>query len=206
MNNQAAEKIIRSLEETSTVVRKLPPRLILAAAELVKACFDNGGKLLICGNGGSAADAQHIACELQVKLDHERKALPAVALTTNSSILTAAANDFGFGIAFSRQVEALGRSRDVLWAISTSGNSPNIIEALKVAKSAGIDTIGFLGGDGGEALALCDLAIVADSNVTQKIQEAHITAAHILCGLIEIYYVADPPAEKPADEHRELHD
>ncbi len=195
MADQAENDIIRSLEETASVVRNLSPSVIREVVNLVIRCFDREGKLLLCGNGGSAADAQHIACELQVKLAYNRKALPAIALTVNSSILTAASNDFGFETAFSRQVEALGRPGDVLWVISTSGNSSNILEALKIAKSSGMDTIGFLGGDGGGALSLCDLALVARSISTQKIQEAHITAAHIICGLIERYYLPGPPAD-----------
>lgn len=148
----------------------------------------NNGKILFCGNGGSAADSQHLAAELVVRLrgTFNRQAIPAIALTVNPSILTAAANDFGFKKIFSRQVEALGNSNDVLVAISTSGNSVNIIEATKAARKKNIPVIGFLGGSGGKLASIVDLPIIIPSHVTARIQEAHILIGHIICQLVEV--------------------
>ncbi len=144
-----------------------------------------GRKILIAGNGGSAADAQHFAAELAGKFVHVRKGLPAIALTTNSSIITAIGNDFGYEHVFSRQVEGLGRKSDILVGISTSGNSLNLIYAMKVAKENGLITVGLLGRDGGHMINLCDLKLVVPSQSTQHIQEAHIMIIHELCSLID---------------------
>jgi D-sedoheptulose 7-phosphate isomerase len=159
---------------------------ILKAADAMMNAFAKKKKLLICGNGGSAADAQHIAAELVIRMTKaNRPALPALALTTDTSCLTAAGNDIGFENVFSRQVEALGSEGDVLIAISTSGKSENINRACKAAKERGMIVLGFLGRDGGACKALVDVPIVIPSNDTQRIQEGHIVAAHILCGIIE---------------------
>lgn len=144
-----------------------------------------GKKILIAGNGGSAADAQHFAAELAGKFVHERRGLPVIALTTNSSIITAIGNDFGYEYVFSRQVEGLGRQGDIFIGISTSGNSLNLIGALNVAKENGLTTIGLLGKDGGQMKNLCDLKLIAPSQSTQHIQEAHIMIIHALCSLID---------------------
>jgi D-sedoheptulose 7-phosphate isomerase len=144
-----------------------------------------GKKLLICGNGGSAADSQHIAAELVGRFSMERKALPAIALTTDTSILTAVANDYSFDKIFERQVEALGEEGDVLIGISTSGNSPNVINAVNKAKEKGLLTVGFLGKDGGKLASLCEHAFVVKSHSTPRIQEVHITLGHVLCDFIE---------------------
>ncbi len=144
-----------------------------------------GGKILIAGNGGSAADAQHFAAELAGKFVHERKGLPAVALTANSSIITAIGNDFGYEYVFSRQVEGLGQPGDVFIGISTSGNSPNIINALNTAREMGLTTVGLLGKDGGQVKDFCDLKLIVPSHNTQHIQEAHIMLIHELCSLID---------------------
>ena len=150
-------------------------------------CINDGGKILLCGNGGSAADAQHFAGELVVRLssDYTRGALPAITLSSNDYVLTACANDFGFEQVFSRQIEALGKPEDVLLCISTSGNSPNLIEAVKKAKEKKMKTIGLLGKDGGRMAKLVDFSLVVPSQKTQRIQEAHITICHILTSLIE---------------------
>lgn len=144
-----------------------------------------GNKLMICGNGGSAADSQHIAAELTGRFIKDRPPLAAMALSTDSSALTCIANDYSFDEVFSRQVQGLGRAGDCLLAISTSGNSKNVIRAVEVAKGLGIFTIGLLGRDGGALKDLCDLAIVVDSLTTARIQEAHIFIGHTLCGGIE---------------------
>jgi D-sedoheptulose 7-phosphate isomerase len=159
---------------------------ILKAVDTLIRAFNNKKKVLICGNGGSAADAQHIATELVIRMTKaNRPALPAIALTTDSSMLTAGGNDLGFENIFARQIEALGAQGDVLIAISTSGKSENVNRAVTEAKKRGMSVIGFLGKDGGTAKGIVDVPIVIPSNDTQRIQEGHITVAHILCGIIE---------------------
>jgi D-sedoheptulose 7-phosphate isomerase len=160
---------------------------ILAAAEQIAFCFQQGGKLLLCGNGGSAADAQHLAAEFVSVLTQSflRPGLPAMALTTDSSILTASANDFGFEGIFSRQVQALGRAGDVLLGLSTSGNSENVIRAICCAREHGIFTIVLTGESGGKMAGLANLAIRVPSAVTAHIQESHLMIGHILCDLSE---------------------
>ncbi len=144
-----------------------------------------GRKLLLCGNGGSAADAQHIAGELVGRFQLERRPLPAIALTTDTSVLTAVANDYSFEEVFKRQVEALGEKGDVLIAISTSGNSKNVVKAVEKAREKGLLTVGFLGRDGGVLKSLCHRSLVVKSNSTPRIQEVHITIGHVLCDFIE---------------------
>jgi D-sedoheptulose 7-phosphate isomerase len=144
-----------------------------------------GGKLLIAGNGGSAADAQHIAGEFISRLMFDHAPLPAIALTTDSSAMTATANDYGYERVFERQVLGLGRKGDVFLGISTSGNSPNVLRALAAAREMGIVTLGFSGADGGKMADLCDMRLAAPSAWTPVIQQVHITAAHIYCALIE---------------------
>ncbi|MFI5252833.1 MAG: SIS domain-containing protein [Bacteroidota bacterium] len=159
---------------------------ILKAVDAMINAFNKKKKVLICGNGGSAADAQHIAAELVIRMTKpNRPALAAIALTTDTSCLTAGGNDIGFDNVFSRQVEALGADGDVLIAITTSGKSENINRAIKQAKANGMVVIGFLGKDGGTSKNLVDIPIIIPSNDTQRIQEGHITVAHILCGIIE---------------------
>ncbi len=155
----------------------------LAAA--VRAAWDGGGRLLVCGNGGSAADAQHIVAELVGRFERDRPGWPALALTVNTSVLTAVANDHGFAAVFARQVEALGRPGDVLLAISTSGRSPNCLAAVAAARERGLVTAGFTGGDGGELTAAVDIPLVAPAAVTARIQEIHILWGHLLCALLE---------------------
>ena len=155
------------------------------AAALVCARLRAGNKLLLCGNGGSAADAQHWAGELVSRFNYDRPGLAAVALTTDSSNLTAIGNDYGYERVFSRQVEALGQPGDVLFALSTSGRSPNILAALVAARARGLATVGFTGAGGGDMAALCDLIIRAPSTATPAIQEVHEVLGHIICGMIE---------------------
>jgi D-sedoheptulose 7-phosphate isomerase len=179
------EKIRRQLEEGSQTIRKLRAAEIEAAARLTADALKSGKKVLLCGNGGSAADSQHIAAELVGRFRKERAPLPAIALTTDTSILTALTNDLGGDIIFSRQVEALGGVGDVLIALSTSGTSPNILKAAGAARKKRMKVVGFTGSNGAKLKGLCDACVMVDSSDTPRIQEAHITAAHIMCGLIE---------------------
>jgi D-sedoheptulose 7-phosphate isomerase len=158
---------------------------IYAIAETIARAFRNGGKLLIAGNGGSAADAQHIAGEFLSRLNFDRNPLPAIALTTDTSVLTAIGNDYGFDRAFERQVRGLGRPGDVFLAISTSGRSPNVLAALKVAREIGLTTVGFTGEGPRDMVADCDHCLAAPSGETPLIQQIHIVAAHAICGLVE---------------------
>ncbi len=158
---------------------------VARAARLIIEAMRADNKLLIFGNGGSAADAQHIAAELAFKMGRERAALPALALTTDSSLLTAISNDRSFDFIFARQLQALGRKGDVALAISTSGNSPNILAAIKQAHLMEIMTIGLLGNSGGQAAGLVDLALIVPHHDTPRIQEVHIAVSHIICQLIE---------------------
>jgi D-sedoheptulose 7-phosphate isomerase len=158
---------------------------VARAAQMIVDSMRAGGKLLIFGNGGSAADAQHIAAELAFKMGRERAALPALALTTDTSLLTAISNDRSFDYVFARQIQAVGRKGDVALAISTSGNSPNVIEAVKQAREMEIATVGLLGAGGGRLAPLVDLALVVPHSDTPRIQEVHIAASHIICQLIE---------------------
>lgn len=158
---------------------------VARAAGMVISCLESGGKLLILGNGGSAADAQHIAAELVNRLNHDRPPAAAIALTTDSSILTSIGNDLGFEQLFERQVRALGRAGDLVLAISTSGNSVNVLRAVRAARALELKTIALTGRDGGELASIADLALIVHTQSTQRIQETHITIGHILCDLIE---------------------
>jgi D-sedoheptulose 7-phosphate isomerase len=162
------------------------PQTFEQTLDIWERAIRRGGKLLFFGNGGSAADAQHIAAELIVRYKVDRSAIAAVALTTDSSILTACANDIGYESVFSRQIEALAAEGDVAVGISTSGNSPNVLSALREARKRKVATTGLTGGDGGRMRAICDTLIVAPSQVTARIQEAHIMIAHMLCKALEI--------------------
>jgi D-sedoheptulose 7-phosphate isomerase len=180
--------LLRSgLDEHMEVFGRLAPlaSTLEETARLIVASLSQGGKLLLCGNGGSAADSQHIAAELSGRFVKDRRPLAAVALSTDTSALTCIANDYGFDEVFSRQVTALGRKGDCLLAISTSGNSRNVLRAAEAARAAGICIIGLLGRDGGALRALCDVAIVVPSATTARIQEAHIFIGHTLCAMLE---------------------
>ena len=158
---------------------------ISSSAQLCIDCLNNGGKIILFGNGGSAADAQHIAAELVGRYKIERLGLPAIALTTDTSAMTAIANDYGFLHIFDRQVKALAQKGDVVIGISTGGTSANVVNALISANDIGCKTIGFSGKDGGEFITLCDVNLLVDSNDTPRIQEMHILIGHTLCHLIE---------------------
>lgn len=155
------------------------------ASQLAVEVLMQGNKILLCGNGGSAADAQHIAAELTGRYKNERRGLPCIALTTDTSALTAISNDYGYDRVFDRQVEALAKKGDLLIGISTSGNSGNIISALTLAKSLGCQTIGFSGRDGGKMNEVCDINLIVPSDNTPRIQEMHILFGHTLCQIID---------------------
>lgn len=159
--------------------------LISEVGARLRQCIQQGGKVLLCGNGGSAADSQHIAAEIVGRFKKERKGLPAIALTTDTSILTSVGNDYGYDYIFARQVEALCRPEDVLIGLTTSGNSANVVRAIEAANSIGATTIGMTGGSGGKLNALCRHNIVVPSSVTARIQEAHIFIGHCLCEILE---------------------
>ena len=188
--------IKQSMAETQATIAmaQADAALIDAAAHAAHACIQalqSGKKILLCGNGGSAADAQHIAAELVSRFNYDRPGLPAVALTTDSSALTAIGNDYGYEKLFARQLEALGQAGDVLIAISTSGNSPNVLKALECAKAKGIASIGLTGASGGKMAPQCDIALRMPSSSTPRIQECHIMFGHILCQLIEDHFFKD---------------
>jgi D-sedoheptulose 7-phosphate isomerase len=158
---------------------------IIEITTLIIDSLKKDGKVMLFGNGGSASDSQHIAAELIGRFKKDRNALPAIALTTNTAIITSLANDYGYEIVFSKQIEALGRKNDVAIGISTSGKAKNVAQAIKQAKKMDIKTIALTGGDGGELAKLADVSLVVPSMVTARIQEAHITIGHIVCEIIE---------------------
>jgi len=159
--------------------------IIIRVAEELLACLRRGNKILLCGNGGSAADAQHVAAEIVGRYTRERKGWPAIALTTDTSILTAVGNDYGYEKIFARQVEALATAGDVVVGISTSGNSPNVLLALDEARKIGCKTIGFTGGSGGRLSGVCDVCFTAPAKKTPNIQELHMVVWHAVCDWVE---------------------
>ncbi len=182
------ELIVRELTESAELKKVVAEKLadtIAEAARIIIDAFKAGGKVFLIGNGGSAADAQHIASELVGRFQMERKALPAIALTTDTSTLTSLANDYGYDAIFSRQLEALASAGDVLIAITTSGTSPNILKAIETARSKGVPVIALTGEKGKQSVGVADLVIAVPSANTQRIQEAHITIGHIICHLVE---------------------
>ena len=182
---------IRSVLEDETI-----HNAVVRAAEITAIAM-RSGKLLVCGNGGSAADSQHLVAEFVSRLDVDRRALRAIALTTDSSILTAIGNDFSYDNVFERQVEALGTTGDALLAISTSGNSRNCLKALRLARDMGLHTIAFTGNDGGEMAKIADVNVIIPSSVTRNIQEAHLMLEHIFCMVVERFYFGPEFGSKP---------
>lgn len=182
--------LLEQLEQTSMVIDfiknddNLLNVMLEVAAECIK-CLGSGGKLLLAGNGGSAADAQHIAGELVSKFAFDRPGLPAIALTTDTSVITAIGNDYGYEKVFERQIQALGNLGDIFFAYSTSGNSKNIVTALREAKKRGLITVGVTGNNEGAMNEFCDYVIKVPSKSTPKIQEGHLVIGHLLCGIIE---------------------
>jgi D-sedoheptulose 7-phosphate isomerase len=184
MNNHIAESIEQHIE----VARTLQSRSADRIAEIAKLLIDTvkrGGTIFWCGNGGSAADSQHLAAELIGRFKRERRAIGSIALTTDTSVLTAIGNDYSYADVFKRQVEGLVRSGDVLIGISTSGNSENVVSAMRAAKARGAKTVALLGRDGGKLKGECDYSLIVPSTDTARIQEGHIMVGHILCDLIE---------------------
>ncbi|MBP0464344.1 SIS domain-containing protein [Roseomonas sp. PWR1] len=187
---EEAARFAAMMEEGAALRRRLASEAAGTLIAVVDACetaIRAGGRLFFCGNGGSAADAQHLATELLVRLRSsvERPSWPAIALTLDPTALTAGGNDYGFEEVFARPLSGLGRAGDVLFGITTSGKSPNVLRALETARGMGIATVGLLGGDGGPARALCDHALVVPSSVTARIQEAHIALGHAVMELLE---------------------
>ncbi|MDT4954618.1 MAG: D-sedoheptulose 7-phosphate isomerase [Acidobacteriota bacterium] len=184
--NERIESIVAASLEVKRSYFAEHASAVHQAARMIADCFSAGGKLLLCGNGGSSADAQHIAGEFVNRfLPQERRALPAIALSTDGGVLTCIANDTGFENVFARQIEALGMRGDVCLAITTSGNSPNIIAAIEQARVKEMKVIGLLGRGGGRCASICDLALVVPSEDTQRIQETHNLIGHIICELVE---------------------
>ncbi len=182
------ERIAQDIRDAISVkeaVLKDQLALIEKAANVTAQCLRAGHKLIFFGNGGSASDSQHLAAEFVGRYEKERRALPAIALTTDTSILTAVGNDYGFERIYERQIEALGQKGDVAFAISTSGNSPNVLAAVAKARSLGIYTIGFTGRDGGKIKDKVDLAFIVPSHKTSRIQETHILVGHIICERVD---------------------
>lgn len=191
----ASKRIAATLRESTEAQAQAARTLgkpLLKAADAVERAIRSGGKVLLCGNGGLAAHAQHIAAEFVGRFECERGGWPAIALTADTSTLTALVNDYPPEFLFSRQVRALGRSGDVLLAFSASGNSPNVLEAVKAARELGIYTVGFAGAHGGKLAPLCDLALCAPSNRTARIQEVHLSLCHALCEVVEATLLAKP--------------
>lgn len=183
--HEILSKAIHEHERTLALVNETIADSIVRTGEILAATLTDGGTILWCGNGGSAADSQHLAAEFSGRFRHDRRPLRAVALTTDSSALTCIANDFGFEDVFARQVEAVGRPGDALVVISTSGNSENIRRALRTARASGIKTVALLGKGGGPAAAEADHAVIVPSDSTARIQEAHIFIGHVWCEMIE---------------------
>ena len=177
-------ELITHLETIKKVIETMPEKIAIAS-KLAVETLKNGNKILLCGNGGSAADAQHIAAELVGRYKTNRRGLPAIALTTDTSALTSIGNDYGYDRVFDRQVEALANKGDLIIGISTSGNSKNIISALKFGRELGCKTLGFSGHNGGIMNDICDINLIVPSNDTPRIQEMHILFGHIICQLID---------------------
>ncbi len=189
------DHIIKTFRESNrvkeTFVNENLSRLVNVVEAIISA-LKAGNKILLFGNGGSAADAQHLAAEFVNRFVIERPPLPAIALTTDSSIITSIGNDYDFSEVFSKQIRAIGQAGDIAWGISTSGNSVNVLKGLEVAKKIGLVTIAFTGKDGGSIAKIADLSINVSSSVTARIQEAHITAGHAICDLVDIKLFQKP--------------
>ncbi|RZO94021.1 MAG: SIS domain-containing protein [Gammaproteobacteria bacterium] len=191
MPKDIKDKIKETFEDSISVKTDIIDQriyeVLIEAGEVIAKSISSGGKLMICGNGGSAADAQHLVAEFLVRLTSEvdREGIPAISLAQDTSTLTACLNDYGSDEIFKRVFSSLANEGDILLAISTSGNSTNVVETLKLANTKGIYTLGFLGGDGGKALKYCDSAFIVPSKVTGRIQESHITAGHAILQYVE---------------------
>ncbi len=199
-----SEAVREYLAESAAVVERMRADAALcdrirAAAEACRRALAGSGKVMFCGNGGSAADAQHLAGELVSRFNHDRPGLAGLALTVDSSVLTAIGNDYGYELVFARQVEALGAKGDVLIGISTSGRSPNVLRALEAARRGGVVTVGFTGRDGGPMAALCDIEVRIPSASTPLVQQGHLVAGHLVCAIVEAAIHPAPGALQPAE-------
>jgi len=193
---RAVRGVLKDASRSMARVERSTARPIAAAAEALIACFEGGGTAYFCGNGGSAADAQHLACEFAGRYLIDRPGLPAVALSTNTSSLTSIGNDFGFDVVFSRQLEGLGTPGDVLVALTTSGGSPNVLRAVETAHALGMVVIGFTGIKGKSFAAQCDHALITPHALTPRVQEGHIAMGHALCQVVERALFPAPPPRK----------
>src|SRR3972149_3569701 len=181
--------IVKAFEQSAEVKLsfvKKNVKTIISVVELIVDAFQEGNKVMLFGNGGSAADAQHIAAEFVNRFMIERPPLPALALTTDTSVITSIGNDYNYDQIFLKQIKALGKEGDIAWGISTSGNSPNVLKALKEAKKMGLKTIGLTGKDGGKTGKMVDFHLNVESDVTARVQETHITLSHVICELVDI--------------------
>jgi len=193
---RAVRAVLKDASQSMARLERSAARPIAAAAEAMIACFEGGGTVYFCGNGGSAADAQHLACEFAGRYLVDRPGLPAIALSTNTSSLTSIGNDFGFDVVFSRQLEGLGTPGDVLVALTTSGGSPNVLRAVETAHTLGMIVIGFTGLKGKAFAARCDHALVTPHALTPRVQEGHIAMGHALCQVVERALFPEPPRKK----------
>lgn len=184
MRDQIKDKILESIQIKEELMRTSISEII-AIAKCIIDCLSKGGKVIFFGNGGSAADSQHLAAEFVGRFKKDRKALSAIALTTDTSIITSLANDYGYEVIFAKQIEALGNKGDVAVGISTSGKAKNVIRGIEQAKQQGLITVGLTGGKGGVLAKIADISLMVPSNVTARIQEAHITVGHVICELAE---------------------
>ena len=186
--NNMKEEILQAFKESAEVKTRFirgQADILLQVVKVLVAAFKGGHKVLLFGNGGSAADAQHLAAEFVNRFLIERPPLPAIALTTDTSILTSIGNDYGYADTFAKQVKALGKTGDVAIGISTTGTAANVVKALKTAKDLGLKTVAMTGGNGGDLVKLADFALVVDSSSTPRIQETHITIGHVLCEMVD---------------------
>lgn len=184
MRDRIKDILLESIQIKEDLLRNSIAKIIEITETIIN-CLKKGGKVILFGNGGSASDSQHIAAELVGRFKKDRNALAAIALTTNTSILTSLANDYGYETVFVKQIEALGKKDDVAIGISTSGKAKNVVLGIKQAKKMGLKAVVFTGGDGGELVRLADISLIIPSSVTARIQEAHITVGHIICELVE---------------------
>lgn len=184
MRDKIKDILLESIQVKEELLRTSIGKII-EITDIITDSLKKNGKIIFFGNGGSASDSQHLAAELVGRFKKDRDALPAISLTTNTSILTALANDYGYEIVFAKQIEALGQKNDVAIGISTSGKAKNVVLGIKQAKKMGMKTIAFTGADGGELAKLTEVSLVVPSSVTARIQEAHITVGHIVCELVE---------------------
>jgi D-sedoheptulose 7-phosphate isomerase len=192
MQDLVRRQLAQSLETMSKVLAdEAIHSAVVEAGRLTAASMKSGRKLMVCGNGGSAADAQHLVAEFVSRLTVDRPALRAIALTTDTSILTAIGNDYSYDNVFERQVEALGAKGDVLLAISTSGNSKNCVKALKLARTMGLTTVSYTGNNGGKMADLSDINVIIPSDITMNIQECHLALEHIFCMIVERFYFGE---------------